>query len=83
MSEILCKMPGCQTTAGCQCRRLNLVITKEWFEKRAAAEGDIEISAGLRGPPPAYNVCVCSCHRGSGIIHFFACCSPAPQKREE
>jgi hypothetical protein len=55
-------------------------IDKEWFEKRAAAEGDLEIGAGLRSPPPAYNGCVCSCHRGSGIIHFVACCYPSPSK---
>lgn len=61
---------------------MKLQITKEWFEKRSAAEGDLEISAGLRGPPPAHNGCVCSCHRGSGIIHFVACCTPPKPSSE-
>jgi hypothetical protein len=50
-------------------------ITREWFEKRAKLEADLGISAGIR-LPPAYQGCVCSCHRRSGIIHFVACCHP-------
>jgi len=61
---------------------MKMPIDKDWYEKRAAAEGDLEIGAGRRAPPPAYKHCTCSCHRGSGIIHFVACCSPPPQPRE-
>lgn len=42
-----------------------------------AEAGATAISAILDGPPSAHNGCVCSCHRGSGIIHFVACCSPS------
>jgi hypothetical protein len=57
-------------------------IERGWFEKRAAAAADLEISAGRRGLPPAYNNCTCSCHRGSGIIHFVACCAPTPAQTD-
>lgn len=56
---------------------MKMPIDKEWYQKKAADEGDLEISAGYLGPPPAHNGCICSCHRGSGIIHFVACCSPS------
>lgn len=50
-------------------------------EKRAKAldylERNFLLGSPLRGAPPAYNNCTCDCHRGSGKIHFVACCSPA------
>jgi hypothetical protein len=44
---------------------MKLVITKEWFEKRAALEADHEIGAGLRpcnciGPQNGQPVCPCA-----------------------
>jgi hypothetical protein len=44
---------------------MQLSITKEWFDKRAALEGDHEIGAGLRachciGPQNGQPVCPCS-----------------------
>ncbi|KEA07179.1 hypothetical protein [Rhizobium rhizogenes] len=51
-------------------------IDKEWFEKRAAAERDLEIGAGRRFVPPAYDNCTCDCHSGSGKLHIVACCNP-------
>jgi hypothetical protein len=57
---------------------MQLDITKEWFEKRAAMEGDSEIGAGidLRSYPPAYGDCRCACHH-SPMMHIVACCSPS------
>lgn len=53
-------------------------ITKEWFEKRSALEGDLEIGAGRRRRefPPAYGNCRCACHR-SDLMHATACCHPS------
>lgn len=44
---------------------MQLSITKEWFDKRAALEGDLEIGAGLRachciGPQNGQPVCPCA-----------------------
>lgn len=62
---------------------MKLPIDKEWFEKRAAAEGDLEIGAGLRREfPPAYGGCRCACHR-SPMLHVVACCHPGPEDKAE
>lgn len=53
---------------------MNIDITKEWFERHAALEGDLEIGAGRRFPP-AYNNCTCGCHR-SPMMHIVPCCHP-------
>lgn len=54
---------------------MKLPITKDWLEKRATAEGDLEIGAGNRGLPPAYGGCRCECHR-SHMLHIVPCCKP-------
>lgn len=33
--------------------------------------------------PRAYGNCQCSCHKGSGIIHFKACCHPNDDVEED
>lgn len=55
---------------------MKLPIDKEWFEMRAAAEGDLEIGVGRRREyPPAYGGCGCPCHH-SPMLHVVACCHP-------
>lgn len=59
---------------------MKLEITEEWFRKRSSEEGELEVGVGFSLvplTPPAFNNCTCSCHRGSGLIHFVACCAPA------
>lgn len=57
---------------------MRLNITKEWFERHVALEGDLEIGAGFmpRWYPPAYGDCRCACHH-SDMVHIVACCSPS------
>jgi hypothetical protein len=55
---------------------VKLDIDKDWFEKIAAREGDLEIGVGRRRRfPPAYGSCRCACHR-SDLMHATACCHP-------
>lgn len=54
---------------------MEMNITKEWMERQAALEGDLEIGAGL-SYPPAYGDCRCACHH-SPMMHIVACCSPS------
>lgn len=61
---------------------MQMSITKEWFERRAALEGDLEIGAGRPSPSPSYNDCTCSCHRSPGMMHIVACCAPSEKDRE-
>lgn len=56
---------------------LQLDIDKDWFEKMAAKEGNLEIGAGRRFPP-AYDNCQCRCHR-SPLVHIIACCHPSKE----
>lgn len=57
---------------------MKLEITKEWFESRAALEGELEIGAGRRRRafPPAYGNCRCACHH-SDLMHCMPCCHPS------
>lgn len=57
---------------------MKLDITKEWFEKHAHLEGDMEIGAGRRFPP-AYDGCTCACHH-SPMMHVVACCNPSSEE---
>lgn len=60
---------------------MKLPIDKDWFEKRAAAEGDLEIGAGRRRDyPPAYGGCRCPCHH-TPMLHVVACCYPGPEDK--
>jgi hypothetical protein len=54
---------------------MKLDITRDWFERMAAFEGDLEIGAGRRKReyPPAYGNCRCACHR-SDLMHCLPCC---------
>lgn len=58
---------------------MKMPVDKEWYAKRAAAEGDLEIGAGLvprpSGFPPAYGGCTCACHH-SPMLHIVPCCKP-------
>ncbi|KAA0697401.1 hypothetical protein DTW90_18395 [Neorhizobium sp. P12A] len=55
---------------------MKLDIDKDWLEKMAAKEGDLEIGVGRRRDfPAAYGGCRCACHR-SDLMHCMPCCHP-------
>lgn len=65
---------------------MDLNVSRDWFEKMAEREGDLEIGAGLMpregSTPPAYGGCKCACHRIPGMKHVVACCHPSKEDED-